>query len=628
MISNVHCTIFTLSICALVQADVSHLLANNLIDYSHQSNLYQYPVALAPQQPLFPSLYAPSQTVDSPNPVSIASSTHSPVAPTVPSSGTEYTLPEIVENRSAKSGRGSGRINFIPLQNQYLTPEEERPNYDASSQPSFGSGYFYPRPTSTFVPTKTTTSSTTTERSRPIVVIDPPALVPANNHPVLLNPPRPGGEQGYDYNIPSGPPFHLPTQAPPSTPAPVYLPPEARTLESAVNGNNLRLRIQEMRCMQHSGGYFRAILKVDNFLGATPTVDNDSNDKRCELKLARSFIVADIEEDDFEKCGVHDCGKDLCLRLRFPSIRGMRTSADGILTLHCKTQERVAVKTHALKMSVSNEMQARSLGTYAHGGTQLPLRTHVELLRRTANGFTRQLDAHSAVLLGEELLLRAHVIAGDGWNYTKLTDVHVQRIAPTGELLNNVALITSHGCLNPSMQSVCSQMPSYDPPLGHRLAFKAVMFQGMRSGDELVLSMRLTACLEEHDCQLDASNCNVSGNLWRRKRGTNVSNMANETSVTNESSVSNMNEVSEISRIAFRVIMPKEGGEVENTEKGSDTNGNTDGSDSIARVRSSSGVEKHRGFFVEMSAIKIVGSVGFVLLLTCLGIFAALKLTK
>ncbi|XP_054737888.1 uncharacterized protein LOC129244296 [Anastrepha obliqua] len=615
MTSNIRYFIFTL--CASAYADVSHFLGDDYDYYSQQQQLPAYPVALAPQDPSLPSLYAVPPLLpgdipangtfpDPAAPTAPPTSTHSPVAPVRPSS-TEFTLPEIVENRSAKSGGIGGRFNFIPLNNQYLTPAVDQPNYEVSKRPPSFGGYFYPRPTSTFFPTATTTTSTTTEPPNPIVVLDPPDILPSI------------GNGGYNYNVPAGPPFQLP---PPSTPAPVYLPSDGNSIGSSAAGSALRLRVHEMRCMQHTGaGYFRAVLKVDSFIGAAPVVDNDSSDKRCELKLTRSYVVADIAGDAFERCGVHACDKDLCLRLRFPSIRGMRTSADGILTLHCKTQERVAVKTHALKMRVSNDLQARSLGTYAHGGTQLPFRTHVELLRRTAKGFTRQLDAHSAVLLGEELLLRAHVIAGDGWNYTKLTDVNVQRVSPTGELLNNVALITSRGCINPSMQSVCTQPPSFDPPLGHRLAFKAVMVQGMRSGDELIISMRITGCLEAHDCHVDASNCSAVNNLWRRKRNAS----ANRAETTSQQRASNGSEVSEISRIAFRVIMPGEGAQ---KLKGTDASESIERKEQAATVATPLWEKTHGAMLVELSAVKLISAVGFVLLLTCLGIFAAVKLTK
>lgn len=41
----------------------------------------------------------------------------------------------------------------------------------------------------------------------------------------------------------------------------------------------------------------------------------------------------------------------------------------------------------------------------------------MELLRKTAQGYARHLQPNEAVQLGEDLLLRAHVITGDGKLY-------------------------------------------------------------------------------------------------------------------------------------------------------------------------------------------------------------------
>lgn len=71
-------------------------------------------------------------------------------------------------------------------------------------------------------------------------------------------------------------------------------------------------------------------------------------------------------------------------------------------------------------MPFLSRRQARSVGSHAHGGNQNAFRTHVELLRRGTNGYTRHLESNGAVQLGEELLLRAHVLAGDG----KFKDVY------------------------------------------------------------------------------------------------------------------------------------------------------------------------------------------------------------
>nr|NP_610695.1 uncharacterized protein Dmel_CG13196 [Drosophila melanogaster]AAF58629.1 uncharacterized protein Dmel_CG13196 [Drosophila melanogaster]AAM50298.1 RE44287p [Drosophila melanogaster] len=487
-------------------ADVSHFFASPLEHYgNYLHGQVPFQVGLSPS-----NLYGPPPA---------APITPAPVAPVAT---TEFSLPEIIENRSVKI-QGSGHGNFIPLSQHYLPPAvDERPNYE-SPKPSEESypAYYYPQPGGSIITTSTPTTTTT---SRPIIVQDPGDDVETIHSP------------GYDYHAPVAVPV-FPQK--PSTPAPVYLPPS----DGNQDQNQLRLRLKDMRCL--SAGYFRAVLKLDSFLGAAPTVDQDNDDqqdKRCELRLSRSFLLLDISGENFERCGVRSCGQDLCLRLRFPAIRGLRTSGDSILTLHCKAQERVAVKTHALKMGVANDVQARSGGSYAHGGDQNAFRTHVELLRKGSTGYTRHLENNGAVQLGEELLLRAHVLAGDGWNYTKLSDVQLQRIATGGEILNTVQLVSSRGCLNPAMQAICAHPPILEPPLGQRLHFKAVMFPGMRSGEVLVISMRITGCLEREDCQVTAQDCLPSVGQRRRR---NVSH-------------GNSTEVSELSHLTFRVLMPGE----------------------------------------------------------------------
>ncbi|XP_037941001.1 uncharacterized protein LOC119673955 [Teleopsis dalmanni] len=570
------------------KSDVSHFFAPELsFFHGHPGHTFPFQIAFQPTVQQDQGLYAAPPPVQAGYPVS----THSPVAPTTTTT-TEFTLPEIVENRNAKEH------NFIPIRNQYLPPELERPNYESPKPPPTNQqGYQYARPT---------TTTTTTERPSPIIVLDPPELIPPlNMEEIIVQPPIQVGP-GYDYNAPT--PVNI--ALPPSTPAPAYLPPrDVITFETPVGAENsqipLRVQVKEMRCLQQQQqqrqhdtvGFFRTVLKVESFIAATPTVDSDSNDKRCELKLSRSYVLVDIAEEDFQKCGVRKCGKDLCLRLRFPAIRGMRTSADAIMTLHCKTQDRIAVKTHALKIGVANDAQARNTGTYAHGGSQNTFRTHIELLRKSNNGFTQHLPANGAVQLGEDLLLRAHVLTGDGWNYTKLSDVSLQRIAPSGELLNLANLITTNGCVNPSMQSICTQPPVYDPPLGHKLAFKAVMFQGMRSGDEVVMTMRIHGCLEQHDCYISTQECSVN-NLGRRKRNTD--------DLERKATMDNDTEISEISTIAFRVLMPNMNATtVIDDEKKED--------------------QEHMKNF---QIINLIGSLGFVALLTCLGIYAALRLRK
>lgn len=53
------------------------------------------------------------------------------------------------------------------------------------------------------------------------------------------------------------------------------------------------------------------------------------------------------------------------------------------------------------------------------------------------------------------------------------------------------------------MRSVCPHEPIFEPPLGYKFGFKAFMFQGMKSGDELVMNVKLNGCLYKRDCVIE-----------------------------------------------------------------------------------------------------------------------------
>lgn len=143
------------------------------------------------------------------------------------------------------------------------------------------------------------------------------------------------------------------------------------------------------------------------------------------------------------------------------------------------------------------------------------------------------------------------------------------------------------------MKGICTQTPTFDAPLGYKLPFKAVMFQGMRSGEELIMSMRITGCLEHQDCYVNTEQCNHpnSSLLKRRKR--------DMTPLTH-----NNTEISEISKISFKVIMPEE----ESVSKANDYMSNN--------------------FKSQTKSFILFGSLGFIALLLCLGIFALIKFRK
>lgn len=189
-----------------------------------------------------------------------------------------------------------------------------------------GFGYYYDRPTTTTAP-------------------QAPVFIPQADQPVNV-PQSPGG---YVYE-------------PPRTPTTGYLPPQteqrlAKGIDAfaANDKGSIQLQLNEMRCIPNQGGYFRSVLTLHSAIYAAPIVDNDIVDSRCDLRLIRTQIYVNIAAEDFQRCGVVYCGANLCLRVRFPLIRGMKTGGDSILTLQCKIQDRVVSKTHALKVGVSNE---------------------------------------------------------------------------------------------------------------------------------------------------------------------------------------------------------------------------------------------------------------------------------
>lgn len=90
-----------------------------------------------------------------------------------------------------------------------------------------------------------------------------------------------------------------------------------------------------------------------------------------------------------------------------------------------------------------------------------------------------------------------------GWSHSRLSDVTLQRIGANGDVLNSAQLIKSNGCLNPKMQSICFMAPVYEAPLGYRLGFHAIMFHGMKSGDEMQVNVRIVGCVHRQDCSMN-----------------------------------------------------------------------------------------------------------------------------
>lgn len=156
--------------------------------------------------------------------------------------------------------------------------------------------------------------------------------------------------------------------------------------------------------------------------------------------------------------------------------------------------------------------QGRSANTIASGGHQRNFEMDVNIFRRNplSKEFTQIISPGSPVQLGEELLLRASVKDGDGWKYSRMSTVAMQRILSSTQrylntqksttLRDSVILVDNLGCRVPAMKSVCPEQPKRISPLTISLPFRAFMFQGSNSGDEMVLSVRMQGCLQYDDC--------------------------------------------------------------------------------------------------------------------------------
>ncbi|XP_052873186.1 uncharacterized protein LOC128278496, partial [Anopheles cruzii] len=475
-----------------------------------------------------------------------------------------YGQPEIIVNRvptavaavtpQRDTGTAAG-YSYDPPSGSYLPPPESVPFADEPPAPSVSGGYLPP-----------------VAQDEPVFV--PPApllpeyLPPSRDEPVFVVT-TPAAGQGYHYNPPpladegidevnetgEGYRYDPPTN--------IYLPPAGGVGRSLLRDGDsvaspIRLQLNELACLRNSGGFFRAALTLQGPLESVPLVDVDDSDAAasgCEVRLDQTRLLLDIAWSDFDRCGVVPCGggagatRELCLRVRFPAIAGMRTAVDPVLTLQCRIQQRVVARTHSVRLGVANDPPAvgRSVGAgtaLAVGGSQRPFRSQLGVFRRQAGGaFTRPLPPGGGVMLGEELMLRAQVSAGDGWNFTRLSEVVMQRLSPAGTVLNSASLVTASGCLNPLMRAISPAAPVFEAPLGYRLGFRAAMFQGMRSGDEMVLRVRVVGCVDRRECLVE--NCVTA----RSKRET-AGHSANDTVAPAL--------LTETSSIAFRIMLPED----------------------------------------------------------------------
>ncbi|XP_065213243.1 uncharacterized protein LOC135840564 [Planococcus citri] len=259
----------------------------------------------------------------------------------------------------------------------------------------------------------------------------------------------------------------------------------------------------------------------------SPVIENTyrtENPPQCSVATINSTAFQiNIHEPDLIHCGVYYCNSDtennlMCMNLRFPLIPGIKTSDDVSVRIQCHPQQQLLshVKQLQLKPSHLNLNIGRSLppiSTVSSNNAAQELHTDVNLYALTSVGYTYLIRNNDVVTLGEELQLRGVVRQGDGWQYSRFGKITIQRVlAPSsgyvyGENNDAVVVVADDGCVNSAMKVICPNSPFNDPanPLVSMVNMKMFIFNNMKDGDELTMSITMFGCVHYEDCFIENS---------------------------------------------------------------------------------------------------------------------------
>lgn len=177
----------------------------------------------------------------------------------------------------------------------------------------------------------------------------------------------------------------------------------------------------------------------------------------------------------------------------------------------------------------------RRSGSVVEGGGQ-DFAAEVGVFRQnrgSGNGlFAKRVNSGGVVQLGEPLQLRSVVRGGDGWTFSKLTDVKVWRMrdnyAPSslaslnpGDASEVITLVDSRGCRNEKYNVIADSDPLRDPrnDLVYHFTFRAFLFRGQRTNEPLLVTAKVRACQERDDCDIvikikDTILYNIKQRIW------------------------------------------------------------------------------------------------------------------
>ncbi|XP_071543553.1 uncharacterized protein [Panulirus ornatus] len=325
------------------------------------------------------------------------------------------------------------------------------------------------------------------------------------------------------------------TFGPPSIPQPVSSPAPPPGADET--------QVTDIKCMDTgSTSSFMAVLSLPLGFNAIPVfedrpaVDPTTNTACRMIPTQLTNDMFQLIVSDLDRCGVQTCRqpngeKWLCLRLRFPLVNGLKLPEDEIIQIKCRPQDKMAQDTHVLRVATAKYAAKEAINgatspSLFEGGQQ-EFQCEIGLFRKLPGTdlFASIVTPEVELNLGEEVQLRSIVRAGDGWQYSRITTIIIQKVgAPrTRSILNAADLVFADGCRNPSYKVIARQHPKRDPrnPLINNFTFRMFMFQDMEVGDTLMITANVIGCIDAEDCA--PVNCASAGDddilgFGRRKR--------------------------------------------------------------------------------------------------------------
>ncbi|XP_043282098.1 uncharacterized protein [Venturia canescens] len=307
------------------------------------------------------------------------------------------------------------------------------------------------------------------------------------------------------------------------------------------------VQVNSMSCLNSGDDLFFRVSMRPPRVTERPIIDGVVADA-CRIERINDEYRINFGHELFWACGVHECSNDreryYCLNVRFPAISGLRLKEDHKVTLRCKTQDKTA--SHMKQVNVKTlDTSGRNTPKVETGGYKNVFETEVGLYRKTFGSghlFDAKIQPGGTVILGEEVLLRALVREGDGWRYSRISDVTVHYVekASRTKIMNSLWILDANGCLNPQVKEICSREQYRVSPLETYLMFEAFMFDNMKATDEMVMNVRITGCLDGADCAL---HCPAGHS--RRVRSLENKGTQNET-------------IDWSNDITFRVVLPED----------------------------------------------------------------------